>query len=215
MSNPKIVKRYANRKLYDTERSCYVTLEDISAMIKSGEEVRVVDNKSGEDLTSVTFAQIIFEAEKKKNFMPITLLRDLIRDGGDAIGEFAREQRDKVETLKEKADRLRRETSEKADKLRHDLKDRIDGVMHRKGSGHEAKEADDDAKEHPRLLNEMLRTSQKAFEEFQRGVEDLQKGVEDKVKGSVGAVSRYAQLDKEMDEISKRLAALEQRLGKM
>lgn len=209
MSNPKIVKRYANRKLYDTERSCYVTLEDISAMIKSGEEVRVVDNKSGEDLTSVTFAQIIFEAEKKKNFMPITLLRDLIRDGSDTIGEFAREQRDKVETLKDKADRLRKETTEKADKLRHDLKDRIDGVMHRKGDD-ESKEAKDakDAEEHSHVLNDMLKTSQKAFDEFQKGVEDFQ----DKVKGSVGAVSRYAHLDKEMDEISKRLAALEQRL---
>lgn len=209
MSNPKIVKRYANRKLYDTERSCYVTLEDISAMIKSGEEVRVIDNKSGEDLTSVTFAQIIFETEKKNNFMPITLLRDLIRDGGDAIGEFAREQRDRVETLKERADRLRKETSEKADKLRHEFKGRIDGVMHRKG---EVKERDEES---PRLLNDMLKTSQKAFAEFQKGVEDLQKNVEDRVKDSVGAVSRYTHLDKEMDEISKRLAALEQRLGKM
>jgi polyhydroxyalkanoate synthesis repressor PhaR len=201
MSNPKIVKRYANRKLYDTERSCYVTLEDISAMIKSGEEVHVVDNKSGEDLTSVTFAQIIFEAEKKNNFMPITLLRDLIRDGSDTIGEFAREQRDKVETLKEKAERLRRETTEKADKLRHDLKDRIDGALHRKGEGEEEDE-------HPHLLDDMLQTSKRAFDEFQ-------KGVEERVKGSVGAVSRYAHLDKEMDEISKRLAALGQRLGKM
>jgi len=200
MSNPKIVKRYANRKLYDTERSCYVTLEDISAMIKSGEEVRVVDNKSGEDLTSVTFAQIIFEAEKKNNFMPIALLRDLIRDGSDTIGEFAREQRDKVETLKDKAERLRKETTDKADKLRHDLKDRIDGVIHRKG------DAEDE--EHPHLLDDLLQTSKKAFDEFQ-------KGVEDRVKGGVGAVSRYAHLDKEMDEISKRLASLGQRLGKM
>ena len=64
MSSAKIVKRYANRKLYDTERSCYVTLDDISQMIKAGDEVRVIDNKSGEDLTSVTLAQIIFETEK-------------------------------------------------------------------------------------------------------------------------------------------------------
>src|SRR5512142_1698703 len=95
--SPKTVKRYANRKLYDTERSCYVTLEDIAGMIKAGDEVRVVDNKSGEDLTTVTFAQIIFETEKKASFMPIGLLRDLIRDGGETIGQFAREQADKVQ----------------------------------------------------------------------------------------------------------------------
>ena len=79
MSAAKIVKRYANRKLYDTERSCYVTLDDIAVMIRSGEEVTVVDNKSGEDLTSVTLAQIIFETEKKSSFMPLGLLRGIIR----------------------------------------------------------------------------------------------------------------------------------------
>ena len=72
----KIVKRYANRKLYDTERSCYVTLDDIALMIRAGDEVKVVDNKSGEDLTSVTLAQIIFETEKKKSFMPRRALED-------------------------------------------------------------------------------------------------------------------------------------------
>ena len=82
MAGPKIVKRYANRKLYDTERSCYVTLDDISLMIRSGEDVTVIDNKSGEDLTSVTLAQIIFETEKKKHFMPLNLLRGLIQNSG-------------------------------------------------------------------------------------------------------------------------------------
>src|SRR5204862_5926573 len=85
MPGPKIVKRYANRKLYDTERSCYVTLEDIAVMIKAGEEVRVVDNKTGEDLTSVTFAQIIFETEKKSSFMPLNALRDIIQNGGQKM----------------------------------------------------------------------------------------------------------------------------------
>src|SRR5204862_499709 len=85
MPGPKIVKRYANRKLYDTERSCYVTLEDISTMIKAGEEVRVVDNKTGEDLTSVTLAQIIFETEKKASFMPLGVLRDIIQNGGEKM----------------------------------------------------------------------------------------------------------------------------------
>ncbi len=216
MSQPKIVKRYANRKLYDTERSCYVTLDDISLMIKAGDEVRVVDNKSGEDLTTVTLAQIIFETEKKNSFMPLGLLRNLIRDGGDALGEFAREQADKVQArasdFKESAEKLRKETTDKAEKLRKDtadraekladgLKDRIDGVMHRKEGAQETAEQE---KAHSKILGDLLDTSQKAFSEVQKGI-----------KEGVGAVSRYAHLDKEMEEISKRLSSLTQRFSKM
>ena len=62
---PKVIKRYTNRKLYDTVESRYVTLDEIAAMIKEGVEVRIVDNRTKEDLTSVTLAQIIFEEEKR------------------------------------------------------------------------------------------------------------------------------------------------------
>jgi polyhydroxyalkanoate synthesis repressor PhaR len=189
MSVPKIVKRYANRKLYDTERSCYVTLDDISAMIKAGEEVRVVDNKSGEDLTSVTLAQIIFEAEKKKNFMPLGLLRDLIQNGGDTITEFARERVERVQTAAH-------EIKETAQKLRTDLEGKIDSLRHK---------GDDAA---PGKVTDLVATTQKAFD-------DLQKSVEERVKGSVGAVSRYATLGRDMEDIRQRLASLEERITKM
>lgn len=88
MAGTKLVKRYANRKLYDTERSCYVTLDDIALMVREGDDVRVVDNKSGQDLTTVTLAQIIFEAEKKNNFMPMGLLRGLIKDSTEQLKIF-------------------------------------------------------------------------------------------------------------------------------
>ena len=205
MSAPKIVKRYANRKLYDTERSCYVTLEDISTMIKAGEEVRVVDNKSGEDLTTVTFAQIIFEAEKKKNFMPMGLLRDLIRDGGDAIGGITGAVQAKATDVKEVADKLRKDTKDTADKLRHDLKGRIDGVIRKE------KSEGGDESANPRILADLIKSSQSAFDDLQKGVEERVKGV----KEVGGTVARHAHLDKEMDEISKRLVALEQRLEKI
>ena len=178
MTGPKIIKRYANRKLYDTERSSYVTLEDIGAIIKSGE-----------DLTTVTLAQIIFEAEKKASFMPIGLLRDLIRNSGESIGAFAREQADKVQA---KANELK----ETADKL-HTIEERVGGMIGRRDGG-----ADDAGR--TRILSELVKSSQKAFE-------DLQKGVQHRVKD----VARYAHLDQEMDEISKRLAALEKRLEKV
>ena len=60
-----IIKRYPNRKLYDTEAKRYVTLETITQMIHEGQEVQVVDHETGEDLTNLTLSQIIFEQEKK------------------------------------------------------------------------------------------------------------------------------------------------------
>lgn len=87
--HPKIIKRYQNRKLYDTSDSCYVTLEDIGEMIKQGEEVQVIDNTTKEDLTAMTLAQIIFEEQKKKtNVMPLGTLTEIIRGGSAAIKDL-------------------------------------------------------------------------------------------------------------------------------
>src|SRR5438067_3019531 len=76
---PKVIKRYTNRKLYDTVESRYVTLDEIAQMIKGGAEVKIIDNRSKEDLTSVTLAQIIFEEEKKRSQMPLGVLREISR----------------------------------------------------------------------------------------------------------------------------------------
>lgn len=85
----KVIKRYQNRKLYDTQDSCYVTLEDIRDMIKEGADVQIVDNATKEDMTSVTFAQIIFEEEKKqKGVLPINTLKQIIQTGGGILKEF-------------------------------------------------------------------------------------------------------------------------------
>jgi polyhydroxyalkanoate synthesis repressor PhaR len=197
MSATKIVKRYANRKLYDTERSCYVTLEDISVMIKAGDEVRVIDNKSGEDLTSVTLAQIIFETEKKNSFMPLSLLRGLIQDGGDAIGEFAR---DRVDRVQAKA----AEVKESAHKLRNEWEDRIGSVIRKDGTLEGG--ANGEAKG-PKIITDLVGASKSAFDE-------LQKNVEERIKGPVGAMARYATIGRDMEEIRRRLADLEQRLEK-
>ncbi|MBI4126370.1 MAG: polyhydroxyalkanoate synthesis regulator DNA-binding domain-containing protein [Deltaproteobacteria bacterium] len=86
---PKVIKRYQNRKLYDTTDSCYVTLEDIAEMIKLGEEVQIIDNASKEDITSLTFAQIILEEQRKKtNVLPLQILTDMIRTRGGALREL-------------------------------------------------------------------------------------------------------------------------------
>lgn len=93
-----IIKRYQNRKLYDTQNSTYVTLEDIGNMIRRGDDVRVIDNKNKEDLTSVTLTQIIFEEEKRnKSLLPLSALKGIIRNGGDAIKEFMSKTTDSVQ----------------------------------------------------------------------------------------------------------------------
>ena len=86
---PRIIKRYQNRKLYDTRHSCYVTLDDIEGLIKNGEDLCVIDNRTGEDLTSVTLTQIILEEEKKKrNILPIATLKNIIQSGGEQIAQL-------------------------------------------------------------------------------------------------------------------------------
>lgn len=81
-----VIKRYSNRKLYDTESKRYVTLEDVAEFIRRGEDVRVVDHVSGEDLTSATLLQIIFEEERKiGGLLPQVFLTRLIRTGGHTV----------------------------------------------------------------------------------------------------------------------------------
>jgi polyhydroxyalkanoate synthesis repressor PhaR len=83
---PRIIKRYANRKLYDTRDSRYVTLQQIAEYVREGEDVRIVDNKTKEDLTNVTLAQIIYEEEKKgEGDVRRSTLKSLIEEGRDRL----------------------------------------------------------------------------------------------------------------------------------
>ena len=84
---PVTIKKYANRRLYNTGTSTYVTLEDLATMVKTGEDFVVFDAKTGEDITRSVLAQIIFEQENKEgqSLLPITFLRQLIRFYGDSM----------------------------------------------------------------------------------------------------------------------------------
>lgn len=84
---PTVIKKYANRRLYHTGTSSYVTLEDLAGLVRKGEDFVVYDAKSGEDITRSVLAQIIFEEESKdgQNLLPITFLRQLIRFYGDSM----------------------------------------------------------------------------------------------------------------------------------
>jgi polyhydroxyalkanoate synthesis repressor PhaR len=87
-AEPVTIKKYANRRLYNTGTSAYVTLEDLAGMVKTGEDFVVYDAKTGEEITRSVLTQIIFEQENKEgqNLLPITFLRQLIRFYGDSMG---------------------------------------------------------------------------------------------------------------------------------
>lgn len=85
--NPSIIKKYANRRLYHTGTSTYVTLEELGELVRKGEDFMVVDAKTGDDITRSVLAQIIFDQEGKEgqNLLPVNFLRQLIRFYGDSL----------------------------------------------------------------------------------------------------------------------------------
>ncbi len=103
---PHIIKRYGNRKLYDVEKSRYITLDGIRSLVQAGEDVKVVDNKNGEDLTGVTFAQIIYETEKRNNGSEtLPLLRRMIEVGDETV----QRSREAIESVVDAAEKRVRE----------------------------------------------------------------------------------------------------------
>lgn len=88
MSAPILIKKYGNRRLYDTGESRYITLDELSKKVQEGHDVRVMDAKSGADLTQSTLTQIIIEGRGVVRMLPVPLLMRLIRLGDDALAEF-------------------------------------------------------------------------------------------------------------------------------
>jgi polyhydroxyalkanoate synthesis repressor PhaR len=189
MAETRVVKRYANRKLYDTQRSRYVTLDQIADMIRSGEDVKIVDNNSKEDLTAITLAQIIFEEEKKASFMPLSTLRNIIQTGGQSIQQFASQTGEKVRGIF-----VRNKDGSETE------------VMPGEG-GAEAAGGDTtaDPEKHASSIKEFLERSQQTFDEWQ-------KKVDERIRNTVDSLNPMASLEKEVRALTQRLADLEKRL---
>lgn len=105
-----VIKKYANRRLYHTGTSSYVTLEDLAGLVRNGEDFVVYDAKSGEDITRSVLAQIIFEEESKdgQNLLPIAFLRQLIRFYGDSMQNLVPTYLDfSIDSLTRDSDKLR------------------------------------------------------------------------------------------------------------
>lgn len=96
------IKRYPNRKFYDTEEKRYIKLDDISERIRAGREVQVIDQGSGEEITSIVLTQIIFEQEKKQTgFVPRSVLTGLVQAGGYTMGRMRSALSNPLELLKQ------------------------------------------------------------------------------------------------------------------
>ncbi len=184
MPETRIIKRYANRKLYDTLRSRYVTLDQIAEMIRTGEDVQIVDNSTKEDLTSITLTQIIFEEEKKKSFLPLSALRNIIQSSNESIHQIATQAGEKVRAV-----------------FRREKEDGEGGVEVEAEAGSEAQA--EEAKEHK--VREFFERSQHTFDEWQ-------KRVDDRIRAAMESLSPLASLEKEIRNVANRVADLEKKL---
>ena len=172
---PKVIKRYTNRKLYDTVESRYVTLDEIAQMIKGGAEVKIIDNRSKEDLTSVTLAQIIFEEEKKRSQMPLGALREIIRHGGEAVAGFYAE---KAGTLVGKVAELKSKT----ESIREDLSARMTGIFRKPEEAVDELRGKVDSAVKQAL--DVLGPAAKAeIERLQKRIQELEQKIEQLTKG--------------------------------
>ena len=175
---PKVIKRYTNRKLYDTVESRYVTLDEIAQMIKGGAEVKIIDNRTKEDLTSVTLAQIIFEEEKKRSQMPLGVLREIIRHGGEAVAGFYAE---KAGTLVGKVAELKSKT----ESIRDDLSEKVRGVT---GMFRKPEEAVDELRGKvdsavKQALDVLGPAAKAEIERLQKRIQELEQKIEQLTKG--------------------------------
>ncbi|MGH8688634.1 MAG: polyhydroxyalkanoate synthesis regulator DNA-binding domain-containing protein [Burkholderiales bacterium] len=179
------IKRYGNRKLYDVEASRYVTLDGIRALVQGGADVRVLDNDTGEDLTRLTLAQIIYEAERKttggSGTLSLPLLRRLVQFGDEAVRDLRRG----VERGREALESVREAAGQRVQEL----------VGRGKGK-----------KKGGSLLDDLL-------EAPQRTLDELQQRIDAQVRQSVERVTSHPALRNELKRIEQSLHQLEQRIG--
>ena len=201
MPEARIIKRYANRKLYDTQHSRYVTLEQISEMIRAGDDVKIIDNKSKEDLTSVTLAQIIFEEEKKRSFMPLTAMRNIIQNGGGWIAE-AQRRVSSVLPFK-RGEPSGTEPPPAEDEPFDDGAGDDDG-----GDGHDGA---------PRRREGLvvLREFRHWVAEQQNALDGWQRRVDGRIRSAIEGISPFGAVHKEVKALSDRIAELEAKLAEL
>lgn len=185
-AEPRIIKRYPNRKLYDTQKSCYVTLDEIANMVKGGEDVTIIDNKTNQDITSVTLTQIIFEEEKKnKSILPLSALRKIIQSGQDFLQTRINEGAERVNHLRDETEK------------------QIQRLLNR---------SELTADEYRNLLTDFFMTRQQNLEEFQHNLDDKVRQYVDKIFGGEGEEGNQVtenEYQTEIERLRNRIRELE------
>ncbi len=203
---PRVIKRYANRKLYDMTDSRYVTHDEIARLVERGEEVRIIDNRTKEDLTTRTLTQILLEKERtERRPLPLQTLRGLFQTGGDFI---QRRITQPVTSLRDEAEEtvrkvLRRgggeedDTAAAGEAAAEDEGTLSEGTTDAAGTTDRARAGE--------ALREWLDNSQRAVENLQRSLEERW----DLVVNTVGHLDIN---HRRISELEQRVAALEARL---
>lgn len=193
MPETRIIKRYANRKLYDTEHSRYVTLDQISEMIRNGDDVKIVDNKTKEDLTTVTLAQIIFEEEKKqRSFLPLGAMRNIIQSGGEWFAEAQR----RVQSIlpgKKKTDEATEEETPPPE------------------------EADAGSTDEAMVKKRSMQSLREWIDHSKHRLEEWQKQVDTKIRTTIDGISQavtpWSSVNKDVRALADRIGELEAKLA--
>src|SRR5690349_2334111 len=210
MSEGRVIKRYANRKLYDTQHSRYVTLDQIAEMIRGGDDVKIIDNKTKEDLTSVTLAQIIFEEEKRqKSFLPLQAMRNIIQSGGESITQLVNQAKGRVsQILPRKKDDEPPPDEAPPDEI--DEEPAPGASAAEEGDGADA-EGGTRVREGLRNLREL----RDFLSHSQRTIDEWQKKMDGRIRGMVEGISPFSTLQKDIGALTTRIAQLEEKLTQL
>ena len=191
----RLIKRYGNRKMYDTHASRYVTLDGVAELVRAGDDLRIVDNESGEDLTAVTFAQIIFEEEKRKNgLLGLPALRWIIQQGGEAVQELL----SSVDRGREALGSVRELAEKRMKQLTHPAGTRAVDRHPQRGAG----------RGNRGLLSDILELPQKQLEQ-------LQHRIDAQVRASLERVTGHPTFQNELRRIERSIKGLERQLGRL
>jgi len=183
----RVIKRYSNRKLYDLKESRYVTLQEVAAFLQAGDEVEIIDNKTQEDITSVTLAQILYEQEKaNQSTLPLSTLKGIIRSSGELLQK----------KLASHASAIKGEAERKMYTLKEQAERRM-GKM-----GEEAKT----------MVVEMSHVTQSAIDELTKAVDDRFKQLIGFPRISTPEEEPEPTLAERLDGLEKRLEFMEKRL---
>lgn len=198
---PTTIKKYANRRLYDTGTSTYVTLEDLAAMVKRGEDFVVCDAKTGEDITRPVLTQIIFEQESKdgQSLLPIAFLRQLIRFYGDSMQMLV------PSYLEFSIDRLTRDQQ----KFRDQVSQALEGAPF----GEPTRQAFQSLEEQARKNMAVFRQALTMFNPFGLPTEPPAASTEPAASAEAPPRSDLDEMKRQLDELNKRIDQLSGKNG--